>query len=89
MCWIGELISFKCGRGMPCSGSYWVKTFGSRGPSSVAERLIALILAPVAQYYVILGSEASDFGFCLSPSVRALPLGLMHCVSPEMGHFAL
>ena len=89
VCWIGELISFKCGRGMPCSGSYWVKTFGSRGPSSVAERLITLILAPVAQYYVILGSEASDFGFCLSPSVRALPLGLMHCVSPEMGHFAL
>ena len=93
VCRIGELISFKCGRGMPCSGSYWVKTFGSRGPSSVAEqkqqRLITLILAPVGEYYVILGSEASDFGFCLSPSVRALPLGLMHCVSPEMEHFAL
>ena len=67
VCRIGELISFKCGRGMPCSGSYWVKTFGSRGPSSVAEqkqqRLITLILAPVGEYYVILGSEASDFGF--------------------------
>lgn len=76
VCRIGELISFKCGRGMPCSGSYWVKMFGSRGPSSVAEpkqqRLITLILAPVAEYYVILGSEASDFGFLSFTQAYAL-----------------